>query len=139
MNSFPTRSTNFQQGSIFHGKMPLSDGLHRNKFLIILNKNPKDPIIYFCFTTSRMKFYNKYPLYRSHFIKIPEGTFKFFNVKTLINLSTIHSRPRHWFDNVIQRKQLKFIKILPPNYLDKIKKIVESSVLIEKNIKGKFV
>ena len=139
MNSFPTRFTNFQQGAIFYGKMPLPNGLHRNKFLIILNKNPKDPIIHFCFTTSQMKFYNKYPLYRSHFIKIPQGTLDFFPIKTLINLSTIYSKPCNWFENVIQRKQLKFIEILPQNYLEKIKEIVESSILIEKNIKEKIV
>lgn len=119
--------------------MPLPDGLYRNKFLIILNKQPNDQVIHFAFTTSQMKFYYKYPLYRSHFIKIPKGTFNFFPVKTLINLSTIYSKLRHWFENVIQRKQLKFIEILPQNYLDKIKEVVESSIRIEENIKKKIV
>ncbi len=139
MNSFPTQFTNFQQGSIFYGKMPLPNGSHRNKFLIILNKRPNNQVIHFAFTTSRMKFYNKYPLYRSHFIKIPEGTLKFFKVKTLINLSTIHSKSRNWFENVIQHKQLNFVEILPQNYLDQIKEIVENSILIEKNIKEKII
>ncbi len=138
-NSPSGSSVNFQYGSILYGKMLLPDGSHHTKFFIILNKQPKDQVIHFVFTTSQTRFYNRRSQFRSQFVKIPKGEIGVFRSETLINCTNIESSQRDILERKLQRKELKRLGILPEKYLDRIRGIIERSILIEDETKERII
>jgi hypothetical protein len=125
----------FEQGSVIKTKIRFPSGLERNKYLVILNKNPKNDSILYFLTTSQLDFYDKHPGYNKDIVRLPPGKVSYWQKETVIDCMKLHRGTRSTFEANFQTGTLSFAGLLSSDVLDDIKRIVEQSFFISKNEK----
>ena len=125
----------FKQSSVIKTKIRFSSGIEKEKYLVIVNKNPQnDPMLYFV-ATSKLDFYNKHPGYNKDIIRLPAGKIEVFPKETIIDCRSVEKGSRAIFESNFQRGTLVFAGELPGQIMSDIEKLVEQSFFIAKQDK----
>lgn len=115
----------FVRGGVLITEMRFPSGTRKLKYIVVLNKNPADSPIVLFLTTSQTDYYDRFP-HVDH-IRIKPNMLSFFPKETILDCREVFAIDREDLKRRYREAALKFVGVLPQEYLDQVDKIVAAS------------
>ncbi len=123
----------FARGVVLITEMRFPSGTQKLKYIVVLNHHPADSTTLLFLTTSQTDYYDRFP-YVDH-IRIKPNTVAFFPKETVLDCREVLSMERADLKRRYQEVALKFVGVLPQEYMDQIDQLVASSRFISRRHK----
>lgn len=117
---------------IYYVNLPLATEI-KNKFLLVLNRDCKQPNIYCFLTTSQRRFYRG--KLKKEFVFIPKNAVTFFPRATLVDCRKPYPLDRETLKKKYGSKEAIFKGILPEPFMKAVFKAVRHSKSITRRTK----
>ena len=118
----------FVRGAVLLTEMQFPNGTKKSKYIIVLNKTPADSATLLFLTTSQTDFYNRHQ--GLDHVRLQANSLSCFPKETIIDCRKIWPMDRVSLKKRYQQGTLKFVGLLPQNYVEQIDRLVTSSRFI---------
>ena len=115
----------FVRGGVLITEMRFPSGARKLKYIVVLNKNPAESPTLLFLTTSQTDYYDRFP-HVDH-IRIQQNVVPFFPKETVLDCREVFAMDRADLKRRYREAALKFVGVLPQEYMDQVDKVVAAS------------